>query len=157
MRSLGASPKPRSVQFKIQLTSAVFKCSWPSAATHYHLEYFWHTPTHTLCSIKTTCCAASLSRRRSYSSRRGLTGNCYRALSRRLNKEVNDFAPRITEAQLFERSCYRVTSEERVCYRTTTLLLSGPSWRAWRASFGMEACQASLWQVQVTKATVTSS
>ena len=30
-------------------------------------------------------------------------------------------------------------------------------YRAWRASFGMEACQASLWQVQVTKATVTSS
>ena len=55
--------------------------------------------THTLCSIKTTCCRASLSRRRSYSSRRGLTGNCCRALSRSLSKQVNDFALRITEAQ----------------------------------------------------------
>ena len=93
---------------------------------HYHFGYFWRTPTHMLCSIKTTCCAASLSRRRSYSSRRGLTGNCYRALSRSLSKQVNDFARRITEAQLFERSGYRVTSEERVCYRAT-MLLSGRS------------------------------
>ena len=86
--------------------------------------------THTLSSIKTTCCAASLSGRRSYSSRRGLTGNCYRALSRSLSKKVKDFAHRITEAQLLQRSCCRVTLEKRVCYRATTTLLSGPSWRA---------------------------
>ena len=97
---------------------------------HYHFGYFWRTPTHMLCSIKTTCSAASLRRRRSYSSRRGLTGNCYRALSRSLSKQVNDFARRITEAQLFERSGYRVTSEKRVCYGATPILLSGPSWRA---------------------------
>ena len=69
--------------------------------------------THTLSSIKTTCCAASLSRRRSYSSRRGSTGNCYKALSRSLSKKVKKLAHRITEAQLFERSCCRVTLEKR--------------------------------------------
>ena len=86
--------------------------------------------THTLCSIKTTYCATSLRGRRSYSRSRGLIGNCYRALSRSLSNQVNDFARRISEAQVFEKYCYRVTSAKRVCYRAATILLSGPSWHA---------------------------
>ena len=104
MRSVGASLKPRSVQLKIQPTSALFKRSWPSDVRHYHFRYFWRMPTHTLSSIKTTCCAASLSRRRSYSSRRGLTGNCYRALSRSLSKK----------GQRFRSSNYRSTTLAKI-------------------------------------------
>ena len=110
MRSLDAGSTPRSVQFPIQLTSAFFKRLWPSIVKNYHFGYFWRTPTHTLCSIKTTCCIASLSIKRSYSSRLGLTGKSYRALSRSRSVRVNDGAHRITEAHIFEKSCYPLTS-----------------------------------------------
>ena len=108
---------------------STFRHSWPCAVRPYRFGYFWRTRTHMLCSIKTTCCTASLRRRRSYSGRRGLTGDCYRALSRSLSRKVNDGARRITESQLFERSGCRVTSEKHVCYRAT-MVLSGPFWRA---------------------------
>ena len=45
-------------------------------------------------------------------------------------KKVKEFAHRITEAQLLKRSGCRGTLEKRACYRATTMLLSGPSWRA---------------------------
>ena len=69
--------------------SATFERSWPGAVRHYHFANFWRTPTRMLCSIRTTCCAASSTRRRSYSSRRGVTGKCHRALCRKLSKEAN--------------------------------------------------------------------
>ena len=130
MRSLGVSPKPHLPQFRIHPMSALFKRSWPSTVKHYHFAYFWRTPTPTLCSINNTCCRASFRRRRSHSSRRGLTGNCCRALSRRLSKQFKDVDRRITEAQSFGTSGYPVTLENCFCYRATLTLLSGPSWRA---------------------------
>ena len=127
MRSLDAGSTPRSVQFPIQLTSAFFKRLWPSIVKNYHFGYFWHTLTHTLCSIKSTCCIASLSIKRSCSSRHGFTGKSYRALSRSRSVRVNDGAHRITEAHIFDKSCYPLTSEKRVYYIATVIMWNGPS------------------------------
>ena len=106
---------------------SIFKRLWPSIVKNYHFGYFWHTLTHTLCSIKSTCCIASLSIKRSCSNRHGFTGKSYRALSRRRSVRVNDGAHRITEAHIFEKSCYPLTSEKRNYYIATVIMWNGPS------------------------------
>ena len=117
MHSVGVSPKPRSVQVQDTTDVSTFQTFMAKRCETLPLRVLLaYAHTHVGFN-QITCSAASLRRRRSYSSRRGLTGNCYRALSRSLSKQVNDFARRITEAQLLERSGYRVTSEKRVCYR----------------------------------------
>ena len=102
--------------------SAPFERSWPGAVRHDPFANFWRTPTHMLCSIRITCCAASSTRRFSFSSRRGLTGKCYRALCRKLSKGASHGVRRITEAPFCESSGYRVTAVKRVCYRAAMVL-----------------------------------